>query len=84
MSPRNARFINLFDRFFKSLDTAQSSKIIKVLVPENKSAHSCRMSLISSQLLASGVSVIPFILFFAFKPKASLGFLFGLSTSEID
>ena len=35
----NTRLINLFERFFKSLDTAQSSKIIKVFVPENKSAQ---------------------------------------------
>ena len=52
--PENARLINLFDRCFRSLDTAQSSKMIKVFVPENRDAQSVNNSLISSELLASG------------------------------
>ena len=34
--PENANSINLFDRFFRSLDTAQSSRMINVFVPEKQ------------------------------------------------
>ena len=36
--PENANSINLFERFFRSLDTAQSSRMINVFVPENNTA----------------------------------------------
>ena len=71
--PENASLMKLLERFFKSLDTAQSSNIRRVLLSENKSAHSIKMSLISSQLLASGESTNR-RLSFSTKPRYVLFF----------
>ena len=52
--PEKARSINLLERFFRSLETAQSSRMIRVFVPEKRSDTDVRRSLISSELLESG------------------------------
>ena len=49
--PENARFMNSLLLFFKSFDTAQSSKIISVLVPLNVVLHNCSNSSTSSKPL---------------------------------
>ena len=54
--PENARLINLLVLFLRSFDTAQSSSIINVFVPEKKSSQIPSKSFISSTLLASGES----------------------------
>ena len=46
--PENANSINLFERFFRSLDTAQSSRMIQVFVPEINTAQRFNNSSISA------------------------------------
>ena len=46
--PEKANSINLFERFFRSLDTAQSSRMIKVFVPENNTVQRFNNSSISA------------------------------------
>ena len=80
--PENARLINLLVRFLRSFDTAQSSSIINVFLPEKKSSQIPSKSFISSTLLASGGKHDKTFVSFG---ESSVSFIFRISrTNQYD
>ena len=77
--PENARLINLLVLFLRSFDTAQSSSIINVFVPEKKSSQIPSKSFISSTLLASGESTTKTLVSFG---ESSVSFIFRISRTN--